>query len=93
MKAVESRIGMECGQAATVARAHCLNQRRRFSTSDFADNEAIRAQAKCRSEQIVDVARSSSFVRGIPRFQSNDIRMIDDEFVGVLDDDDSLARR
>lgn len=66
MKSVECGVGMKRGQAATVSRAHCLNQRQRFATSDFANDEAIRAQTQCGSEQIVDADRSSPFVRGIP---------------------------
>lgn len=63
-ESIESRVGMNRGQASAVTGTHGLNQSQSLRAADFSDNEAIGPQSQSCTKEIVEFDRASTLLGG-----------------------------
>ncbi len=90
---VAGGVGVDGRHRSFVAGVHRLEHVQRFARTHFADDDPIRTHTQTVLHQIALSHFAAAFDVRRPRFQANDVRLLELQFRRVFDRDHALVRR
>src|SRR5271166_3101886 len=91
MEGLFCRVGVNRSQRSSVASVEGIEERSRFDSADFAEDDPVWTPAQSRLQKIIE--RDVRFEGIRLTFDSQDIRLLDAKFRRILDHNDPLAVR
>ena len=88
---VARRVRVDGGERAVVAGVHRLQHVERFLAADLADDDAVGAHAEGVDHELALLDRAFAFDVRRPRFEPDDVLLLELQFGRVLDGDDALV--